>query len=361
MSSDSKVSAGLLRLDSLQILRAIAAFAVLVFHLGDSLVRDFGMFATNPFEIGAHGVDMFFVISGFIICYASKDSSSSIEFAKKRIFRIRPLYYLLTFGVFAIALVAPQLLNSTEANFVNLAKSLAFIPYEAANGLVQPLLFLGWTLNFEMFFYLLFAICIGLRHREIVVGLVVVAIALTGLWVDFGHVIPDFFSRSIILNFAWGVAVFLVYKHMPSLIAKLRWLWVPAAVFILMQLIWPIPLSGEFSIGIPSAFILLSVLPQNKISGPVGDGVKLIGDASYSLYLVHPYVIQACVKVIIPLLGGGILAIALLSVLSIIGSIVASVLLFKFVEKPSNLWLRKHFLNSSGKTLVGDQTAPSGV
>lgn len=347
MTAQTNNLAPSLKLDSLQILRAVAALAVVVFHLGGSLVDDFGLFESNPFQAGAMGVDMFFVISGFIICYASMQTSSAIEFAKKRIFRIVPLYYLLTLGIFAIALVAPQLLNSTEADPLHLMKSLAFIPYEKANGLVQPLLFLGWTLNFEMFFYLLFALFMGFRNREIIVALVVVAIAAIGMWINFDHVVPSFFSRSIVLNFAWGIAVFLIYKNAPSLIARLRWVWVPSAAFILLQFAWPIPLAGEWAVGLPSALILASVLTYKEISGPIGNSAKLVGDASYSLYLIHPYVIQASVKVVIPMIGGGMVAIASLSLISLIGSIVVSIFLFKLVEKPSNKWLRQKFLSRS--------------
>ena len=333
-----------LRLDSLQVLRAIAAFAVLVFHLGEGLKIDFGLYEANPFALGANGVDMFFVISGFIICYASMGTVSPIEFLKKRIFRIVPLYYLLTFGVFVIALVAPSLLSSTEANGWHLLKSLVFVPYANSEGLIQPLLFLGWTLNFEMFFYLIFALCMGFKARELMAAIVVVLIAGIGYFVHFGQVVPDFFSRSIILNFAWGIGVFLIYKHWPGVIARIRWLWIPATLVIIAQFFWTAPLAREFSIGIPSAFILASVLNFKDIKGPVGEAGKTVGDASYSLYLVHPYFIQLSVVVTLAVLGVSLLTAILVSIISIITSVIASVALFKLVEKPSNDWLRARFL-----------------
>lgn len=333
------------RLDSLQLLRAIAAFAVVLFHLGVGLVDDFGLFTKNPFELGANGVDMFFVISGFIICYASMGTTSATQFMKKRVFRILPLYYALTLGVFMIALVAPQLLNSTEANGWHLLKSLAFIPYEKANGLIQPLLFLGWTLNFEMFFYVTFALLIGRSNREMWVAVVIVAIATLGAVIDFHHVVPDFFSRSIILNFVWGVGVFMLYQRVPGFVAKARWWWILATGFIAIQLVWKLPLEREFSIGLPSAAILLSALSFREMTGWSGAFAKLVGDASYSLYLIHPYVIQACIKIVIPLIGGGLVAVSSVSIISIVGATIAAIILFKLIELPSNQWLRSKFLD----------------
>lgn len=334
-----------LRLESLQILRAVAALGVVFFHLGVGWDINFGLIESNPFAVGANGVDMFFVISGFIICYASQNTTSPIEFIKKRVFRILPLYYILTMGLFGLAAVAPQLLGSTEANVWHLLKSFAFIPYENAGGLIQPILFLGWTLNFEMFFYLLFALCIGFRHREVVVVGVVVAIASAGYFYDFEHVVPEFFSRPIILNFAWGVAVYLLFKHQPRLIERLRWFWLPGSMFILFQFFVSVPVSAEFAIGLPTALILASVLPLQKIEGPVGKAGSAIGDASYSLYLVHPYLIQFCFIIMVPLLGGGLTIIGALSVLSVVLSVAVSIVLFRLVEKPSNELLRSRYLN----------------
>ena len=116
-------------LQSIQALRAVAASSVILVHI--------------PFVgRGTFGVDIFFVISGFIICYIS--SLNADDFLLKRIFRIVPLYWLGTCGVFLVALLMPTLLNATTANLTNLAKSLFLIPYRREDGSVFPMLFLGW-------------------------------------------------------------------------------------------------------------------------------------------------------------------------------------------------------------------------
>ena len=138
----------------LQILRFVAAMAVVLFHMGSDYQIRFGLDA-NPFAYGAFGVDIFFVLSGFIIAMTTDPSRGAWYFYRKRLIRIVPIYWLLTFGVVAIGIAAPTLLNSTEVSFEAVIKSLLFIAYERPSGELQPLLFLGWTLNYEMFFYLI--------------------------------------------------------------------------------------------------------------------------------------------------------------------------------------------------------------
>src|SRR5262249_39672775 len=135
-------------LDSLQALRAVAALSVVLYHI-DFIGR------------GAFGVDIFFVLSGFIICHVT--AADRQHFLLKRLIRIVPLYWARTLVVCALALAAPRLLQTTSDSWMGLLKSLFFIPYEKESGRVYPVLFLGWTLNYEMFFYVVFSIALALR------------------------------------------------------------------------------------------------------------------------------------------------------------------------------------------------------
>src|SRR5882672_247790 len=136
-------------LDSVQALRALAALCVVVYHV-DFVGR------------GAFGVDIFFVISGFIICHVTAKDHDG--FLRKRLIRIVPLYWAGTLCLYCLGLVAPRLLQS-EPTLSGLVNSLLFIPYAKEGGRVYPILFLGWTLNYEMFFYALFACALALNRR----------------------------------------------------------------------------------------------------------------------------------------------------------------------------------------------------
>ena len=125
------------KIDSIQLLRFLAALAVIGVHL-------------PLINAGGFGVDIFFFISGFIISYVTIRGRD--HFLLKRIIRVVPIYWLLTFGVFGLAAIAPTLLNNTTADLVHLAKSLFFVPFDKNGSGLFPVLFVGWTLNYEMFF-----------------------------------------------------------------------------------------------------------------------------------------------------------------------------------------------------------------
>src|SRR5271166_6609820 len=122
-------------LNNLQVVRAFAAGTVVLVHL----CQVYGF--RSPF--GLCGVDVFFVLSGFIMAMLSTREKN--DFLARRLIRIVPLYWLCTFAVFFAALLMPGLLHSTTPDWNNLLKSLFFLPYRKESGAVQPLLFLGWT------------------------------------------------------------------------------------------------------------------------------------------------------------------------------------------------------------------------
>ena len=140
-----------------------AALLVVFVHL-DELLPRLGL----PLFGGA-GVDIFFVISGFIMVHTTmdRDDVTPWSFMAGRISRIVPAYWVATFAVFGIALVAPSLLRTPHLPVGELLQSLAFIPFVKDSGLTQPLLFVGWTLNYERFFYLVFAMGLGSSPRRI--------------------------------------------------------------------------------------------------------------------------------------------------------------------------------------------------
>jgi exopolysaccharide production protein ExoZ len=147
---------------SLQILRAVAATSVVYFHIGRSPLAPI----PSPIAVfGSFGVDIFFVISGFVMAMVVANGHSARSFAIGRLTRIVPLYWILTTCLLLLAAVKPDLLIATTANLPNYLKSLFFIPYFKENGSLTPMLAVGWTLNYEMFFYLCIWISLVLVKR----------------------------------------------------------------------------------------------------------------------------------------------------------------------------------------------------
>ena len=153
-----------MRFESLQYVRGLAAIAVVIFHILTQLIS----LGFDTFAWGSEGVDLFFVLSGFLMMVLpTHDHIRPIEFFKRRLIRVVPLYWILTLVIFGISLIIPSLLNSTSPDFVNLIKSLLFIPFknQASNNSFYPMLIPGWTLNFEMMFYLLFSFTLLFKYK----------------------------------------------------------------------------------------------------------------------------------------------------------------------------------------------------
>src|ERR1019366_2869669 len=140
----------------IQYLRGIAALMV-VWHHGVGQLATLETYF--PFRFGTSGVDLFFVISGFImvVTTAGRDVTPT-EFIARRFVRVVPLYWVLTLALAATALVAPSLFRSVTLTAVSLIQSLLFIPHFSPShaGMIWPVLVPGWTLNYEMFFYVVF-------------------------------------------------------------------------------------------------------------------------------------------------------------------------------------------------------------
>ncbi|WP_230293026.1 acyltransferase [Croceicoccus sp. Ery5] len=338
---------------NIQALRALAALLVVIVHL-ELLLAPVGI-EPRHIMFGGGGVDLFFVISGFIMVYTTGQSwPSTGNFLLNRVIRIVPLYWLITLAVFAIALAAPSLLSSTEPRLDFLAKSLAFIPYVKANGAVEPILFLGWTLNYEMFFYLFLGIGLTWKGRGLVaVALFFVALVILGAILrasaDFADPVARFYTAPILLEFVFGMgigAAFLAPRHAaiwtrtPRLLAVAM---VAGGMALLIGLPFAQPtLDRAIYTGIPAALVVTGVLMLERQGTIVrGRWVLLLGDASYAIYLTHPFVTQAMTKLADT--SGLLTPAARLSLVPVAyaGVIVTGVAVHLMIEKPMSRWLRQ--------------------
>ena len=321
------------RLDCVQLLRAIAAIAVVDQHvpiLGN----------------GAWGVDLFFVISGFIMCYVTEASGE--HFFAKRVIRVVPLYWLGTFAVFSIALGAPKLLNNTTANPLDLVRSLLFIPFMKGSE-VHPVMFLGWTLNYEMLFYVLFAISMKMshRHRAGICSAFILAIVLLGHIARPESTELKFWTNSIMIEFLFGMVCYLIWKPSspsppgnPKVAFLLANLFLGIAFLACMPVVRPLIHHDVRFIkyGIFAALgfhFTVRGLAETKLPKPI----VLLGDASYSLYLFHPYLVQGFVKTTGLLLVPNAFSYLVAFVIIVLCCVVA-LLSYFLIERPMTEFLR---------------------
>src|ERR1700692_1470903 len=161
---------------SIQYLRGLAALSVLATHALQWPLAEIKM---GLLKTRRHGVDVFFVISGFIITtIAGGGRFNPRDFLVRRAFRIVPAYWAATLLITILAVAIPSQFRTTVPTIEGLVKSLLFIPSLEPKA---PLLLLGWTLNFEAFFYLLFASLFFLRSETRTLVLLVIFTLLVGI------------------------------------------------------------------------------------------------------------------------------------------------------------------------------------
>ncbi len=150
----------------IEALRAISALAVAAFHFQLDLVHALPQAHVPDLIRGAAGVDIFFVISGFVIARSAAalpaEHGAGYFFAR-RLIRIVPLYWSVTLLYLALAVVLPDRGNTFTLPLV--LTSFAFIPFPRSDGFIQPVIGQGWSLNYEMLFYAIYACCFGLGRR----------------------------------------------------------------------------------------------------------------------------------------------------------------------------------------------------
>ena len=202
---------------SIQYLRGFAAMAIVIFHLHIQLQR-LEYFGPFPQWLSS-GVDVFFVISGYIMWSTTIDRHMSpIEFMARRGIRVVPLYWTVTTLFVTGMFLSPNVFQSSAFSLPHVLSSYLFFPYEhPVTHALEPVVIPGWTLNYEMFFYILFAIWLTASRSTRLLGLMVTLVSIVLLRFVTRNVIVDFYTSSIILEFGFGVIVaYAVSKNILS-------------------------------------------------------------------------------------------------------------------------------------------------
>ncbi|WP_331308805.1 acyltransferase [Methylobacterium oryzae] len=370
---------------AIQILRAVAALMVAWHHARNEagLLADRGAGpALDPATLLPWwgGVDLFFVISGFVIVHAGARLAGRpggrARFLAHRVARVVPLYWLVSLLYLALALARPDLLGAAAAlvrDPLALVASFLFWPAARPDGTVQPLYGLGWTLNYEAFFYVLFAACLGLGRRGavawlcgILAGSVAVGALAPGLPVPL-----RFWSDPVVLEFAAGAGLALAWRagFRPALpvraaLAVLGVLGLILAARVLADLGEADGILRPLLVGGPAVLLVASALGPHRDAAQVARlpsparGLVALGDASYALYLVHPFALR--------LVREGVLRLGLAPTLHpwgsmalmLAGGIAAALVVHRCVERPLTRALRRRLDPGAPQNRVRAASAP---
>ena len=298
------------KLALIQALRGFAALCVVLTHAmleSGWRVADHGV--THYPSLGEVGVDIFFVISGFIMVVVAAGefgrNGAPLTFLKKRIIRIVPLYWIMSAILVGVILLFPTLVEHPVLDWRYWIKSLFFIPAEhPIEGGLRPLLVVGWTLQYEMLFYALFAFGL-LLPRAIGLGVVLSLLTILvayGLVFEPSGAILRFYVNPIMLEFAAGIGIGWLYIRNFRLPAVFIYA-MPLAGIVVMAAAWWLAFSIELSrvvnFGIPAALVVAGfVLPRGCETTEAGRLWRALGDGSYAIYLSHLFVLAALAAVL---------------------------------------------------------------
>jgi peptidoglycan/LPS O-acetylase OafA/YrhL len=334
------------RLEAIEALRGFAALLVVVGHALDDGIQ----FGVEPgivpdWPIWNAGVDLFFVISGFIMVWTFGDRFGSRDavrdFAVRRLSRIVPLYWLVTVITALVLLVWPSLFDRSTFDWSHLVLSLLFVPHYAPGGELLPMVGVGWTLNYEMFFYLVFALGLIFPTSK---GLGFIVLTMVGSLVAARLIgseaapLARFLANPVMLDFVLGMALGLLVAQIglnrPVLLAT-------AAAALVAVLVLPDAVAKlRFAkVGLPALALVstaLAIYPRTNAT--VARNVVAFGAASYALYLFHPLVLNLT-KAMLLALGSSLSAPPLLvfigyTLLALMASLVIALLLRTYVEVP---------------------------
>jgi exopolysaccharide production protein ExoZ len=333
---------------TVQALRFLAAFAVVVLH-NSFYTKERLDHHSQIFALGANGVRLFFVISGFVMIVSSQRLIGTPHgwraFAIKRIIRIVPLYWAVSLFKMLTMAASPSVVLHAKFDWIFILKSFLFIPALNVDGEIRPLMGVGWTLNFEMFFYALYALALFVRIRPLhFLPPVLLAMSALSLFKTRDWAVPAFFlCDPIVLDFLAGILLATI---------TLRGITLPrgtayAAVAIGLYYLFgpaPRPPYGDISASLlttlaATAVVAGAIALETVLHRRIPLFVLFMGGASYSLYMVHPIIAPAVPELFAKIqivdapmaIGGGVL----------LASLVAA-LCYRFVETPLSTVIDRH-------------------
>jgi exopolysaccharide production protein ExoZ len=356
-------------LTSVQCLRGVAALMIVLFH-AITHYENTRSPQGNVLTLTA-GVDIFFVISGFLMLYAFHRSPARTgeRFFVDRLVRITPMYWLLSLVVVLIALILPNAMKNGKLEFWHALLSFFYVPVlHPVSGMYEPILIPGWTLNYEVFFYAIFAVGLWLAK-----GRMAVLFSFTVLTISTIAMLPQviavpgilsFYTAGIIFEFVYGIVICLIFLNTPRLSFPVCIGLIAIGIFGLwLSLGYGHVFPRQVTAGIPAALIFLGTVnlrvdPEQRTASVI----RLIGDSSYSLYLVHPLVVSALGqtwrKLAPATLVGGQTMFATLAALVCIG---VAIPLYIWVEEPIIEFAKRRFGGRPSRKVLEKLTAENAL
>lgn len=324
-------------INSIQVLRGISILLVVMYHT--SAITDQAR-SLYFFDFGKIGVDIFFIISGYIMTLICERKEPTASFIKKRMIRIIPLYASVTL-LAALANYRGELLSGSAPVWMSLVKSLLMIPhYSIANETkIFPIFIPGWTITYEIWFYTTIAVTglfFGLDKKVLIVPFFLSLLFL------FSQGLPDgalagFLGNSVYLTFAIGMLI----RSYESKRIPLKFLVASIVYLFVLAFVVDRESARLITLGLPAFGIFLFFY---KWVGERLNFLAYVGKISYSLYLTHVFSINIVERLMKGFYSDVPYGLELMMAFSFVASIFVAALSYKFFERTLDKLLRDRFL-----------------
>ncbi len=357
------------KIPSIQVIRFFAVFFVIITH---AISRAMRLYPNHVVEqsflykgaVLSHiGVDLFFIISGFIMITTQYENFGNwkniLIFLKKRVIRIVPLYWILSSLALFLLTFFPYLFSfGQKPQLLWALSSFLFLPATSSAGDVfSPILGLGWTLNYEMYFYIIFGLIL-IMPRYLAISFITLFFLASAMLSTFFEFSSPFLIQStswILLEFILGIFLGLLYKKnvkLPKLIG-LSLIVLGSILIIITPLFLPDITSFknlEYGLhtfrflfwGIPSAITISGFI----FSFPyflAGTWLEKLGNASYSLYLIQAFSLPATGLLLKKYMHMNLDSNVFISLLTLC-TLCLGYTLYIYLEKPLTSYLTKKLL-----------------
>lgn len=328
-----------MKVSSIEVLRGFAVIFVVLYHLYAIQDRYFGInILPFFFEFGGLGVDIFFIISG-IVMYKSLYGRGCVvktkDFLISRISRIYPAYWLITLIVFALAQVRPELVNSSYIGTPSIVKSLFLFPDKTL-----PWLNVGWSLIYEMWFYILLGILIFLRKSFVIVIVISYGFFLLVHSNFYSDPVAKLVTDALIIEFLLGFFIGMLYFSSNVLLktSKLLLISLASLAVLFFTFYFSLEISPRLQrlvfFGLSAlAFVSLFIAYFDFFNGWWFSPFIYIGKISYSVYLTHILFLNAFIYVAVKVFDAGFFIFAV-NFFSLIFAFICGAIYFSLVEAP---------------------------
>lgn len=337
------------KLVNIQALRGVAVLLVVLFHL-TTIEQKYGGAQTilpHFLQFGMFGVDLFFVISGFVMVIITRGKfqnfKNAIVFLWHRITRIYPTYWFYSLIVLIIFLVQPNMVNSSQGNEVNILASFLLLPSDKL-----PLVMVGWTLIHEMYFYLVFFFILLFVPEKLLASVLIIwsfLVAGANLLFNFNSPYTGLVFNPLTLEFILGcfIAIYYFYNTKTLNTYLLLLLAIGSFIFAILghhlftdffstahiQGWWRV-----FIFGMPAFIIVLSFTFSERNGFVLHSLLTKIGDASYSIYLSHILTLSAIGRLWKTFSGDALWDNYIMVPLLLLSAIAVGMFSYKYIEKP---------------------------